>query len=173
MLIDEADADAPHDAAACVYGGPVADALHRLKYQGRLEVAPALVSLLEPRAHALSGRADVVACVPLAPSRLRERGYNQSALLAGPVAALVGARFAPHALSRPRAGLGQVGAGRAERTRQLEGAFRARGVAGLRVLVVDDVRTTGATFTEARRALIEAGASAVLTLALAQTPEPE
>jgi ComF family protein len=171
-LVDELPGSRAEDRAACVYGGPLAEALQRLKYHGRLEVAPALAELLAVRAQELAGRVDVVTAVPLAPARLRERGYNQSGLLARPVAQLVGAPFVPRILWRLRTANSQVGAGRLERARQLEGAFAARGVAGQRVLVIDDVRTTGATFAEARRALVAAGASEVIGLALAQTPEP-
>jgi ComF family protein len=173
LLIDELPAAPGDDLAACSYGGPVSDALHELKYRGRLEVAPALAALLEEPARALAGRVDVVTAVPLAPARLRERGYNQSVLLARPVAQSLGVAFAPRLLVRERGGSVQVGAGRAERRRQLEGAFRARAAPGLRVLVVDDVCTTGATFAEARRALEAAGARCVLTLALARTPDPD
>jgi ComF family protein len=172
-LIDEAPHLYADDLSACVYGGPVAEALHRLKYRGRLEVAPALARLLAPRAQLLAGRVHVVTAVPLAGARLRERGYNQSGLLAGPVARLLGVPFAPRLLCRPRAATSQVGAGRVERARQLDGAFAARPVPGRSVLVVDDVRTTGATLAEARRALLAAGAAHVIGLVLAQTPEPE
>jgi ComF family protein len=172
-LIDGAPEETPTDLVACVYGGPLAEALHRLKYGAALHVAPALASLLEPAVESLMGRVDMVTAVPLAPARLRSRGYNQSGLLAQAVARGLGVPFRPRALQRVRAGARQVGQGREVRAVQLHGAFAAARVRGLRVLVVDDVRTTGATFAEARRALHQAEAQSVLTLALAQTPETE
>jgi ComF family protein len=158
------------DRAACVYGGPVADALQRLKYRGTVDGVPALARLFAAQLETLAGQVGLVTAVPLAPAKLRRRGYNQAALLAQPVARGLGAPFRPRALFRARAGHSQVGADREARARQLAEAFVARDVRGASVLVVDDVRTTGATLGEARRALLAAGAARVFTLALAQTP---
>lgn len=160
-----------HDCAACVYGGPLRDALHRLKYEGASELVPSLSALLVEPARCFLGRVDGVTAVPLHPRRLRARGYNQSVLLAVPLARQLGVPLWPRLLTRTRDTSAQVGKGRGERSAQLQGSFvaapRAR---GRRILVVDDVRTTGATFAEARRALREAGATDVLTIALAETP---
>lgn len=160
----------PRDAAACVYGGPLRDALHRLKYEAASELAPALGRLLQQPTRGFVGRVDCVAVVPLHPRRLRERGYNQSALLARPVARALGVPFLPRLLMRTRDTPAQVGQSRDDRVMQLSGAFcasvRAR---GRMVLVVDDVRTSGATLAEARRALYAVEARDVYTLALAAT----
>jgi ComF family protein len=173
-LIDGAHAaGTPDDMLACVYGGPLAEALHRLKYRGALSVVPALVALLEPSIDELNGKVELVTAVPLSRARLRSRGYNQSGLLAQGVARALGVPFRPRALVRVREGGPQVGKGREVRALQLHHAFVAQGVAGKRVLVLDDVRTTGATLGEARRALMAAGALSVTTLALAHTPEPD
>ncbi|MDB4976122.1 MAG: phosphoribosyltransferase domain protein [Myxococcaceae bacterium] len=166
--------DGLDDLAACSYGGPLRDALHRFKYEGASELAPALSLWLEQPARALLGRVDCVAVVPLHARKLRQRGYNQSALLARPVARLLGVRFTPSLLRRARDTPAQVGLGRHARQSQLAGAFIVtRKLAGASVLVVDDVRTTGATLDEARRALSEGGARRVYTLALACVPESE
>lgn len=160
------------DRAACWYGGPLRDALQRLKYAGASELAPRLASLLRRPAESLLGQVDCVAVVPLHPRRLRQRGYNQSALLASPVARLLGVPFQPTLLTRVRDTPAQVGKSRNERTNRLAHAFRAaERVRGRAVLVIDDVRTTGATFHEARRALHAAAARAVFTLSLARTPD--
>ena len=169
-LIDGAAEESASDLVACVYGGPLAEALHRLKYRGALHVLPALLALLEPSIDELMGRVDLVTAVPLSGARLRARGYNQSGLLAQGVARALRVPFRPRALVRVRAGGPQVGKGREVRALQLHEAFRGQGVQQLRVLVVDDVRTTGATLDEARRALVTAQARSVITLALAQTP---
>lgn len=153
---------------AYVYGGPLRDALRRLKYEGASEVAPALSHLLLEPARVFAGKVAFVTVVPLHPRRLRERGYNQSALLARPLAAMLGASFAPTLVRRLRDTPAQVGRGSAERRVQLANAFaaspRARGRA---VLVVDDVRTTGATLAAVCDVLSRRGAEPLYTLALA------
>ena len=171
LLIDEAATSSSElDDAACAYGGPLADAITHLKYGGRSEVAPALARLLVKRARRLAGQAQVVCCVPLHRSRLSERGFNQSALLAAPVARMLGVPFRPGLLLRTRATPPQASLDRLARSHNLFEAFSVRGnVRGQRVLVVDDVVTTYATFFELRRTLDAAGAARVYTLALART----
>ena len=150
------------------YGGPVADAVWRMKYEGRSEVARALGPALAASALRWAGSIDAVTAVPLTPSKLRARGYNQAALLARQLARALDLPFRPAWLARVRAGPRQVGQGRALRLCSIHGAFQASPKAlGKRVLVVDDVRTTGATLGEARRALQSAGARQVLGLVLA------
>lgn len=150
------------------YGGPVADAVWRLKYEGRSEVARALRPALAARALGWLGSIDAIAALPITPSKLRSRGYNQSALLARQVALALDLPFRPTWLRRVRAGPRQVGQGRALRLSSVRGAFSASSrVRGKGVLLVDDVRTTGATLDEARRTLEAAGAKRVLALVLA------
>jgi predicted amidophosphoribosyltransferase len=116
-----------------------------------------------------------VTFVPLHPRRLRARGYNQAALLARPLAHALSVPLAPFLLARVRDTAAQVGRGASVRKDQLAQAFRTRGALSQRTcLVVDDVRTTGATLAEARRALLAGGAARVCTLALACVlPEEE
>jgi ComF family protein len=154
--------------AAFLYGGPMADAIQRLKYAGRSELARPLGALLADYAIAFGGCVDRVVAVPLHPSRLRERGFNQSALLARPVANALGVPLDPHWLARVRPTRDQAGLAREERSHNLRGAFVARGARAQRVLLVDDVRTTGATLAEAAEALLRAGCAHVHTLALAR-----
>lgn len=165
----------PDDRDACAYGGPLRDALHRLKYEGASELAVPLARLLTPAARAFDGRIDCVTAVPLHPRRLRVRGYNQAALIARPLARALSVPFVPFLLVRVRDTTAQVGRGAAARQAQLEQAFLVRGALRQRsCLVVDDVRTTGATLAEARRALLAGGAAHVCTLALACVlPEEE
>ena len=158
------------DRDACLYGGPLRDALHRLKYEGASEVAPVLAALLREQAQAFAGQVEWLTVVPLHPRRLRERGYHQGVLLARPIARLLALPLEARLLSRVRETPAQVGKRRTERATQLAQAFRARPEAqGRAILVIDDVRTTGATLAEARRALQQAGARAVYTLALARS----
>jgi ComF family protein len=158
----------PDLRAVYSYGGALADAVWRLKYEGRSEIARAFRAPLCEQAAAWAALVDGVAAVPLTASKLRARGYNQSALLAQGVARGLGLAFRPRWLLRQRSGMRQVGQNREVRLMQLRGAFASpRAVAGKTVLVVDDVRTTGATLREAERALSAAGAARVLKLVLA------
>ena len=113
----------------------------------------------------------VVAPVPLHPRRLRWRGYNQSLELARPVAKALAAELAPPALTRIRNTTPQTRLDGRQRLSNLNGAFiadQAR-VAGRRILLVDDVSTTGSTLLECSRALLAAEAAAVDVLVLAMT----
>jgi ComF family protein len=156
-------------AAAFIYGGPLADAIVRLKYAGRVELAAALGPLLAEAALPFAGRVESVVPLPLHPSRLRERGFNQSALLAGHVARALGVPHATSCLLRTRSTHDQAGLARAERAANVRSAFVARGLTrGARLLLIDDVRTTGATLAAASEALLDGGASEVLSLVLAR-----
>lgn len=119
--------------------------------------------LLAERTGALLG--DLLVPVPIHWTRLNARGFNQSERLAE---ALRGAVHAPGVLERVRATRPQVGLDRAERLENLRGAFRATSdVKGRRVIVVDDVMTSGGTANECARALKEAGAKSVALVAFA------
>jgi ComF family protein len=157
--------------AAWAYGGQLAVALERLKYGRQDWIARPLGRLwrgaVAAAARADLGAYDAVVPVPLHPARQARRGFNQAALLAAALARPVAAR----ALRRVRDTRPQVGLSRADRAANVAGAFRATGaaaaLAGRRVLVVDDVFTTGATLGECIAALRTAGAAAADVLALA------
>lgn len=152
--------------SAYVYGGPMAEAVRRLKYGRRTELGPVLGEMLAHRAVSLSGEVDAVVPVPLHRARLRRRGFNQAALLALPVARALGVPLVTSELRRLRDTPPQAGLGAFDRARNVRGAFIAlRSPA--RVLLIDDVRTTGATLAECAEALTIAGAERVLTLVLA------
>ncbi len=112
----------------------------------------------------------LVAPVPLSKQRLRERGYNQSGLLARPLALATGLAYRPWALWRVRDTRSQVGLNERERLQNVMGAFEAdsKEVNGKNVLVIDDVATTGATQNGCAEALLKAGARAVYGLTLAK-----
>ena len=163
----------PRHLAAFVYGGAIARAISRFKFEQRPDLARSLAPVVRRAARILrTDPPDVVIPVPLHPARLIERGYNQSALLAGPVADELGARFLPCALARIRDTERQVGLDRGARLRNMAQGFtvpKPKAVVARRVLVVDDVRTTGATLAGCANALLQAGARDVRTLVVAQT----
>jgi ComF family protein len=100
--------------------------------------------------------------LPLARKRLAERGFNQSALLAELAAKELGIGYAPHGLLKVRDTPPQAGLDRAARLKNVRGAFDCgESLAGLRIALVDDVMTTGATLSEAAKVLKKAGASFV------------
>jgi ComF family protein len=141
------------------YDGAVKDMIWQLKFS-RLRMAAEPAAELVARALPPDMALDVVTAVPIAPDRYRERGYNQAELIARAVARQFNLRYIP-LLARTDA-VHQVGRGRQERLAQIKGAFYARrGLAGERVLIVDDVITTGATLGECARMLLEVGAGEV------------
>jgi ComF family protein len=156
-------------SAGFVFGGPLAEAVRRFKYQGRCELGRPLGELLAARALPFAGRIDCVMPIPLHPERLRERGYNQSALLARPLSRALGVPLDVRTLVRVRPTRVQAGLPREARLQNVEGAFRARlrGPA-MRVLLIDDVRTTGATLAAAAAALRASGVRQISNLALAR-----
>jgi ComF family protein len=163
----------PSLTAAFVYGGAIARAIVRLKYGGRCHIARPLGDLLwaaiEPRRSAL--RDAVVVPVPLHPLRLSERGYNQSTLVARQIARRLGAPLRALALVRTRDTARQVCLDRRSRASNVSGAFvarRAGSTAPRTALLVDDVRTTGATLRECERALRSAGTVHVHCAVVAQ-----
>ena len=161
----------PGCIAPFLYGGALAQAITRFKYEARPELArPLGAALVRAVAPLLDDPPDIVVPIPLHPSRLAERGFNQAALLARPVALALGARFVPLALARTRDTTRQVNLDRGGRRTNVAGAFavrQPRTVAGQNVLLVDDVRTTGATLREAGEALRASGARHVLSLVVA------
>jgi ComF family protein len=154
------------------YTGPLRHAIHRFKYAGQRAAARDLATLMYPIVPTLNAADKLVMPVPLHPRRQRQRGYNQSVLLARVLTEDHPYTLAEHALKRVKLTLPQVGLSAPERKRNLDGAFQADGAIckGRDVLLVDDVCTTGATLQSAARALHKAGArqvyAAVLAIAL-------
>lgn len=147
------------------------------KHADRTELAGPLAARMAQAGAALLARADLIAPVPLHWRRLLARRYNQAALLARRLARTAGKPCLPDLLRRARATppLGDRGA--VERAALLDGAFALRRglgarVAGRRVLLVDDVMTSGATADACAAVLLAAGATGVDVLAAARVPDP-
>jgi len=163
-----------HARAPYVYGGAVKDAIHLYKYGGMRAMEGFLCAGFEGRLQEWFGEVGVVAAVPLHPRRLGGRGFNQSLLLARSAARMLGAGLSLDGLVRTRNTRPQVELGPGEREENVKGAFAASmpgEFAGRRVLLVDDVYTTGATVRECSRVLKKAGAREVLVLTVARAIE--
>jgi ComF family protein len=170
----------PREGASCdavelafgYYGGALAQAIRRLKYEDRPDLARPLGELLRGACRAANLRADMLVPVPLHPRRLVERGYNQCALLAARVATEIDAPLVVSALTRivdtqPQASLPRDG--RRVNVASVFGAAPAS-VKGRMVGLLDDVSTTGSTLAACRQALVSAGSRVVVGIVLARTP---
>jgi ComF family protein len=163
--------------AVALYDDTARQLVHRLKYEDRLDLAVAMARMMAASGRELLAEADCVVPVPLHRRRLWRRRFNQAALLAQPVARGAALPFEPRLLVRVRATRPQVGLSRVGRAENLQGAFRVpterrAALQGRRVLLVDDVTTTGATGNAAARALLRGGAEAVDLLTFALVAEP-
>jgi ComF family protein len=150
---------------------PLKAALQQYKYNRDVWLAGPLGALLAERTPLAVGTYDIMIPVPLHVQRLRWRGFNQAQLLARPLAQAAGVRLDPYSLERVRPTRPQVELDENERRRNVGGAFcvvQPKAVAGRRILLVDDVYTTGATVDECSRVLLRAGAQSVDVLALAR-----
>lgn len=152
--------------AAFEYGGAAAKLIRGLKYENKRYMALPLGMGLA-RVFADEGlQADGIVAVPLHKKRLRHRGYNQSEILARQLSQRVGIPLWPDVLLRIRDTAQQVGLDEQERIKNVQGAFLCNPpLDGRRVLLIDDVCTTGATLLACMQALCEKGASVVLLTA--------
>jgi ComF family protein len=162
--------------AACLYDELSRDPILKLKHADRLDLAPLFARWISRAARTLIDGADAVAPVPLHRRRLLSRRYNQAAEIARPLARLTRLDYLPDALVRRRATETQGGKSGSGRRRNVAGAFevpagRASQVQGRRILLIDDVMTTGATAEGCARALKAAGAARVDVAVVARVKE--
>jgi ComF family protein len=175
LLSPQAIADPPAFARARAVArfedGPARKLAHRLKYSDRSELARPIARWMARAGADILADADLIAPVPLHPMRLWRRRFNQAALLAREVARETGKPCDVGALLRIKATRSQVGLSRTQRAENVQGAFRvAEGaeVRGRKVVLIDDVLTSGATVNAAARSLLRAGASRVDVLVFAR-----
>jgi ComF family protein len=162
--------------SAFLFEGSMRQAIHELKYRSHQSLAETLARLMADywRANPLPG--DVLVAVPLHPARLRERGYNQAELLAHALGGMIGLPVMRAGLRRVRHTRPQMSLDAADRHENVQSAFDYRpatqdgadGVRGQRVLLVDDVCTTGSTLEACGLALRAAGAASVWGFTLAR-----
>jgi ComF family protein len=151
--------------------------VHALKYGDRLDLAPMMGRWISHAGGELLAEADALVPVPLHWRRLWARRFNQSAMLAATISLQTGVPIAAGALKRVKPTLQQVGLSRPERAANVQGAFRVppdgrAAVAGRRLILVDDVLTSGATVDGCARALLRAGAANVDVLIFARVADP-
>jgi competence protein ComFC len=152
------------------YEGPIRNAIHRLKYLGDIALGETLARPLIERYYELAWDVNMVAPVPIGVARRAQRGYNQAALLAWPLALACELAYRPKALVKIRETHSQVGFTYSKRYENVIGAYQANPtlVSGKKVLVIDDVTTSGATMHACANALLSAGAKQVFGLTLAR-----
>jgi ComF family protein len=148
-----------------------------LKYADRTDLAAALAPHMARAGAVLLAEAEVLVPVPLHRRRLLSRRYNQAVLLARALSGQSGVALLPDALVRLRATPQLASLSAAERGRVVQGAFAVRAgrvaaIAGRRVLLIDDLLTSGATSAACVRVLLDAGAAGVDVLVAARVPDP-
>ena len=155
-----------------MYEGPLRDAIHALKYKRDIglgeELAQHLIKLFEQQ----NWYVDMIAPVPLGKERLENRGYNQSHLLALPIALSSRIPYKPDVIKRIRNTPSQVGLNSLERLHNVRGAFQGNTsvLKGKSILLVDDVTTTGATINACAQACHQAQAANVYCITVARAP---
>ncbi len=162
--------------SVCLYSAPVNTLLHGLKYRGDRTTLSALSQIVAPFDFTTFSSVDFIVPVPLFGKRLRQRGLNQSVLLARLFFPDKKAAVVPGLIVRIRDTLPQTGLDGARRRQNLRMAFavpKGEALKGKRICLVDDVFTTGTTIRECTKALLRAGASEVRAVTMARVVEKE
>ncbi len=172
LVCSRCEADDQHDGFTELrtpfrFTGDARRAVLEAKFRGVTALLPVLARATGESVE-VSWRPDVVLPIPLAASRERRRGFNQAALLAEGISEAIGVAVQSDRIRRVRSSEAQASLNAADRATNLLGAFEARDLRGCRVLLVDDVTTTGATLNEAARTVRAAGAATVFAVAVAR-----
>ncbi|HVY64939.1 MAG TPA: ComF family protein [Gammaproteobacteria bacterium] len=154
------------------YAEPLDHYVLALKYTGARALGRAFGLLLAPHVRHARPDVDALVAVPLHPTRLRQRGYNQAVEIARTLGRELGLPLQLRGIERLRAGPSQTSGSATQRRASVAAAFRVtRDVTGRRIGIVDDVLTTGATVNALAGALLAAGAAGCVAVAAARTPE--
>jgi ComF family protein len=153
-----------------VFDSPVQNALHTIKYRRNIGLADSIAVHMSEFVRSLEWNIDLLVPAPLGRERMRERGYNQVALVARPLAYETEWGYAPDVLAKVRETRSQVGLTIRQRRDNVSKAYQAdsKKVKGKTVLLMDDVSTTGSTISSGTEALLSAGAQAVYVLTIAR-----
>lgn len=153
-----------------VFDSPIQNGLHTMKYRRNIGLGEAIAMQMADFVHSLHWQLDVLIPVPLGKKRLKERGYNQVALVARPLAYQIGIRYEPDALWKTRETRSQVGLTISQRSENVQNAYQADStvVKDKSILIMDDVATTGSTISACTAALRSAGAQEVYVLTIAR-----
>jgi competence protein ComFC len=153
-----------------VYSESIRESIHSLKYKNNIPLGYYFSKKLIPLIAIANWSFDLVVPVPLNRSHYRDRGYNQSSLIARPLAHSLGLPFNDSALERIRETSPQFSLSAEERILNVKDAFRGNpaNIKGKGVLIIDDVITTGATMENCTKALVESGATRVYCLSVAR-----
>ena len=153
-----------------VFDSPVQNGLHTMKYRQNIGLGEALALQMVGFMDSLQWKIDLLIPVPLGKKRLKERGYNQVALVAQPLAYQADIQYLPQALRKARETQSQVGLNVNQRHQNVLGAYQAdsRYVKGKSILLMDDVSTTGSTISSCTEALFLAGARDVYAITVAR-----
>jgi competence protein ComFC len=153
------------------YEGALREAIHSLKYKNNLGLGDFFGNQMIQLLKELDWDFNMVVPVPISKERLKERSYNQSALISRPIARYFKCEHSSNALTRTKDTGSQIQRSRIDRNLALEGAFCANPakLKGRNVLLVDDIITTGATVNHCAAALLQAGAKEVYAISIAKT----
>ncbi|HON85583.1 MAG TPA: ComF family protein [Syntrophorhabdaceae bacterium] len=155
-----------------VYENRLRDAVHTFKFNGRPEVGRYLVSLLKDSIIMLRERVDCIVPIPVTEKRLRERGYNQSFIISEEISNIIGRPIFHSVLFKIKETKDQYSLSKDERRKNIRGAFAVKSgshIKGKKVLIVDDLFTTGYTAHEASWTISKAMPESIIFFALART----
>jgi len=155
------------------FEGRLRDVIHAFKFNGRIDAGKHLVHLLKEKFDTMAKEIDCIIPLPVTEKRLMERGFNQSFIIGEEIAKMTGKEIYPAVLVKTKQTKDQFTLSRKERKKNISGVFAVKNshtISGKKVLLVDDLFTTGYTAREASRSLLKSSAKEVIFFALARTP---